>query len=148
VQIVNGTVELVRLKDDLSGTVGDPVRLFFGNDGPWTKRSDEYGCWVTDGPTLYRSKSGKLFMLWSSGSATGYATGLAISDSGKIAGPWRHQAEAIYAKDGGHATLFTRFDGQLMMVLHAPNKTTERALLFEMEDTGETLRIIRPFPGN
>lgn len=146
VQIVNGTVEMIRLKDDLSATVGEPTRLFFGNDGPWTKRSDEFGCWVTDGPSLHRSKSGKLFLIWSSGSATGYATGVAISDSGKLAGPWRQQAEPLYAADGGHGFLFTRFDGQLMLVLHAPNKNTERARLFELEDTGETLRIVRPFP--
>jgi arabinan endo-1,5-alpha-L-arabinosidase len=146
VQIVNGTVETIRLKEDLSAADGEPVRLFFGNDAPWSKRSDQHGCWVTDGPSLLRSKSGKLFMLWSSGSGTGYTTGVAISDSGKLAGPWRHQTEPIFSADGGHPTIFTRFDGQLMMVLHQPNKAAERARLFELEDTGETLRILRPFP--
>jgi hypothetical protein len=81
---------MIRLADNLSSTVGEPTRLFFGNDGPWVKRSDQYGGWVTDGPYLYKSKSGKLFMIWSSGGATGYATGIAISDSGKLQGPWRH----------------------------------------------------------
>ena len=33
-----------------------------------------------------------------------------------------------------------------MLVLHQPNRATERAHLFELEDTGETLRIVRPFP--
>lgn len=146
VQIVNGTVEMIPLTDDLSATVGEPTRLFFGNDGPWTKRSDQYGCWVTDGPYLYTSKSGKLFMIWSSGGAHGYTTGVAISDSGKLKGPWRHQAEPLYANDGGHGMIFERFDGQLMLVLHSPNKTTERALFFELDDTGDTLRIVRPFP--
>jgi len=38
--------------------------------------------------------------------------------------------------------LFKRFDGQLMMALHQPNKNpNERARLFEIEDTGETLKI-------
>lgn len=148
VQIVNGTIEMIRLKDDLSATTGEPTRLFFGNDAPWSKRSDQYGCWVTDGPFLYRSKSGKLFMIWSSGTATGYAVGVAISDSGKLAGPWRQQAEPLYAKDGGHGMIFKRFDGQLMLVLHSPNKEVERARFFELEDTGETLRIVRPFPEN
>jgi len=41
--------------------------------------------------------------------------------------------------------LFKRFDGQLMLVLHSPNKMTERAKLFEIEDTGETLRVIKEF---
>lgn len=112
----------------------------------WSKKSDQYGCHVTDGPYLYRSKSGKLFMTWSSGGYHGYTTGVAISDSGKLAGPWKQQAEPVFSADGGHAMIFKRFDGQLMMVLHQPNKGgLERAKLFEMEDTGETLRIKAPF---
>jgi arabinan endo-1,5-alpha-L-arabinosidase len=146
VQIKDGTVEYVKLKDDLSATDGEPKRLFHGSDAPWTKKSVEHGCYVTDGPTFHRSKSGKLFMLWSSFHDGTYCVGLAISDSGKLAGPWRQQAEPIFTEDGGHPFLFKRFDGQLMMTLHSPNKDTERALLFEMEDTGETLRIVRPFP--
>ncbi|MGC4072205.1 MAG: glycoside hydrolase family 43 protein [Nibricoccus sp.] len=145
VQIKDGTVEYVKLKDDLSATDGEPKRLFHGSNAAWSKKSDLYGCHVTDGPSLYRSKSGKLFMLWSSGGEGGYTTGIAISDSGKLAGPWRQQAEPVFSADGGHPFLFKRFDGQLMMTLHAPNKDTERARLFEMEDTGETLRIVRPF---
>ena len=39
-------------------------------------------------------------MLWSSFSTGGYTTGIAISDSGKLAGPWRQQAEPIYTADG------------------------------------------------
>lgn len=143
VQIKDGTIEFIRLKDDLSATVGEPKRLFNGTDGPWTRKNESFGCTVTDGPFLYRSKSGKLFMLWSSFSTGGYTTGIAISDSGKLAGPWRQQAEPIYAADGGHAMLFNRLDGQLMMVLHSPNKVTERGRIFEMEDTGDTLRLGR-----
>ena len=58
VQIKDGTVEMIRLKDDLSETVSEPVRLFDGSDAPWAKKSAQYGCYVTDGPYLYRSKSG------------------------------------------------------------------------------------------
>ena len=145
VQIKDGTVSYVKLNYDLSATDGEPVRLFHGSDATWAKKSDEYGCYVTDGPTFHRSKSGKLFMLWSGFGEGGYTVGLAISDSGKLAGPWRQQAAPVFSRDGGHAFLFERFDGQLMMALHSPNKDTERVHLFEMEDTGETLRIVRPF---
>ena len=145
VQIKDGTIEFVKLKDDLSQTDGEPTRLFNGSDAVWSRKSPQYNCWVTDGPYLYKSKSGKLFMLWSSFSNTGYTTGIAISDSGKLAGPWRQQAEPVFSKDGGHSMLFKRFDGQLMMILHSPNKLVERAKLLEMEDTGETLRIKTPF---
>jgi beta-xylosidase len=148
VQIVNGTVEMIRLTDDLSAAVGEPTRLFWGNDAPWSKRSNQYGCWVTDGPFLYRSKSGKLFMTWSSGGPEGYAVGVAVSDSGKLAGPWTQRAEPLFKDDGGHAMLFRTFEGQLMMVLHRPNRTPdEREHIYEIEDTGETLRIVREFGG-
>lgn len=145
VQIKDGTIETVRLKNDLSETVGEPVKLFDGSDAPWARKSPQWSCWVTDGPFLYKSKSGKLFMVWSSFSKTGYTTGVAVSDSGKLAGTWRQQAEPLFSADGGHAMIFKRFDGQLMLVLHSPNKMTERAKLFELEDTGETLRIKNAF---
>jgi arabinan endo-1,5-alpha-L-arabinosidase len=145
VQIKDGTVEMIQLKDDLSATAGEPKRLFHGSDAPWSKKSEQYGCHVTDAPWLYRTKNGKLLMLWSSGSATGYAVGIATSKSGKLAGPWEQQAQPLFADDGGHPMLFHRFDGQLMMILHQPNKApNERARLFEMEDTGDTIRLKKP----
>lgn len=142
VQIKDGTMEMVRLKDDLSEIVGEPKRLFNASDAPWSKKNEEYGCHVTDGPWQYSSKSGRLFMVWSSFSTRGYTVGIAVSASGKLAGPWKQQAEPIYSADGGHPMLFNRFDGQLMMVFHSPNAAgRERARLFEMEETGETLKI-------
>ena len=145
VQIKDGTIEFVKLKNDLSATDGKPKKLFDGSDSPWARKSPQWGCWVTDGPYLYKSKSGKLFMIWSSFSKTGYTTGVAVSDSGKLAGPWKQNAEPLYSADGGHGMIFKRFDGQLMLALHSPNKLNERARLFEIEDTGETLRVVKPF---
>jgi arabinan endo-1,5-alpha-L-arabinosidase len=145
VQIKDGTVEMIQLKDDLSDTVGDPVHLFDGSDAPWGRKSPQWHCSVTDGPYLHRSKSGKLLMIWSSFGPAGYTVGVAESTSGKLRGPWKQQTEPLYAQDGGHGMLFKRFDGQLMMALHQPNKTTERARFFELEDTGDTLRIRKQF---
>lgn len=147
VQIKDGTVEYVQLKDDLSETVGEPKRLFHGSDGAWSRKSPEYGCHVTDGPYLYTSASGKLFMIWSSGGYTGYTCGIAISPSGKLAGPWQQQAEPLYKNDGGHGMLFTTFDGRLMMVLHSPNDRGARPRIFQLQDTGDTLKVIGEFTG-
>jgi len=42
--------------------------------------------------------------------------------------------------------IFKRFDGQLMLVLDQPNKNpNERARFFELEDTGDTLKIKNQF---
>jgi beta-xylosidase len=145
VQITNGTIEMIRLKDDLSAAVGEPKRLFGAASAKWSEPAGEGG-WVTDGPYLYQGKTGKLYMIWSSRAhAHGYELGVAISDSGKLAGPWRQEEEPIYKDNGGHGMLFHTFDGKFMMVLHAPDGRGPRPLLFEMEDTGESLRIVRPF---
>ncbi|MBN2183653.1 MAG: family 43 glycosylhydrolase [Sedimentisphaerales bacterium] len=147
VQISNGTIEYMALRDDLSETIGEPTLLFRGSDGPWATFSATEGNFVTDGPYLYKSKSGRLFMIWSSFITGSYTVGLAISDSGKLAGPWKQQKEPIYDKNGGHAMLFTTFDGKLMMVLHAPNNREAQPRIFELQDTGENLKVVKEFTG-
>ncbi len=123
----------------------NPHNFFRGSYAPW-EVGGEQGQHVTDGPYLYQSKSGKLFMIWSSFSPL-YTVGLAISDSGKLSGPWRQQEEPIINKDTGHGMLFTTFDGRLMMVLHSPNNFGAQPHIYEMEDTGETLKLIKEFTG-
>jgi GH43 family beta-xylosidase len=147
VQIQDGKVEAVRLKDDLSDVAGAPVILFRGSEAPWgTGSPRQPGGYVTDGPCLYRTRTGHLLMIWSSFANEVYTTGVAHSQSGTLAGPWQQQAEPLYAEDGGHGMVFRRFDGGLMLALHQPNRDLdERARLFELDDTGETIRIIRPW---
>ena len=145
VQIKDGTVEYVQLTPDLSATVGEPKRLFHGSDAAWSKREDPWGCHVTDGPWFHRTKDGKLLMLWSSIGKGGYTTGYATSQSGKLAGPWAQELEPLYAKDGGHPMVFRTFDGRLMLTLHSPNNSPlTRQRLFELEDTGDGLRLKNP----
>jgi arabinan endo-1,5-alpha-L-arabinosidase len=142
VQITDGRMEYIQLEDDLSGTVGEPKWMFQASDAPWNQKSEQYGCHVTDGPYLYRSKSGKLLMVWSGFGTGGYTVGIAVSKSGRLAGLWEQQAQPLFTADGGHPMLFHRFDGQLMMILHQPNHAPdERAQLFEVEDTGDTIRL-------
>jgi GH43 family beta-xylosidase len=145
VQIKDGTVEYIQLTPDLSATVGEPKRLFHGSDAPWAKKSEQHGNYVTDGPWLHRTASGKLLILWSSFSATGYTVGIASSESGKLAGPWKQNPNALFAADGGHPMLFRAFDGRLMMALHQPNRTSnEREVFIELEERGDTLVIKQP----
>lgn len=146
VQVVDGSISMIQLTDDLSDTVGDHTILFRGSDGPWNRRGQPTH-WVTDGPWFYTSHSGKLFMPWSGFSETGYTVGLAVSESGKLEGPWVQQEETLYSDDGGHPAIFKTFDGRLVMSLHSPNGGPQtRQHLFEVEDTGETLRILRRIP--
>jgi arabinan endo-1,5-alpha-L-arabinosidase len=152
IQITDGSMDLIRLKDDLSATLGEPTPLFHATDAHWTRcRADlgelfegkRYHASITDGPWLHRTKNGKLIMLWSSYGPTKYATGIAVSKSGKVSGPWEQQQETLWLEDGGHPMLFNTFDGRLVMTLHQPNRRIERARFFEMEDSGDTIRIQR-----
>ena len=140
VQIKDGTVEMVRLTDDLSATVGEPKRLFDASDAPWGEKNPDHGGRVTDGPWLHRTKSGKLLMLWSTFTANGYAVGIATSTSGKLAGPWTQSPTPLVDTNGGHPMLFRRFDGQLMLALHQPNRPPfEREHFLELEEVDDTL---------
>jgi hypothetical protein len=72
---------------------------------------------------------------------------VAISDSGKLAGPWQQEDKPLYANNGGHGMIFKTFDGKLMLVLHAPDGRGPQPHIVEIEDTGETLRIVTEFTG-
>jgi arabinan endo-1,5-alpha-L-arabinosidase len=148
VQITTGTIEAIKLKDDLSTAIDKPFLIFKSSDAPWAKVQPE-GCIVTDGPFFRKSKSGKLFMVWSSfDGQQRYNVGLAISASGRLAGPWTHQAEALFVDNGGHPMVFETFEGKLMLVFHWPNGPAAQPRIFELEDTGETLKVLNEFTGN
>ena len=54
VQLIDGTVDSMRLKPDLSEAAGDPMRLIRASDAPGAKTGPTEGK-VTDGPFLYKS---------------------------------------------------------------------------------------------
>jgi hypothetical protein len=87
-------------------------------------------------------------MIWTSGGKRGNAMGIAISESGKLTGPWKQQVEPVYAENGGHGMLFKSFDGRLILILHSPYNGNTRPHLFEIEDTGETLKISKEITGS
>lgn len=146
-QITDGTMDLVRLKDDLSAPLGKPTVLFKATDAKWVRSlKGKYEGYVTDGCFLYRSKTGRLLMIWSSFGDHSYTVGIVRSKSGKVAGPWEQIHEPLVARDGGHGMLFRSFDGRLIMPIHQPNSGPIRMHLFELEDRGDTLAIKGEIP--
>ena len=139
-QTVDGEMKVVKLKDDLSAPDGQPLRLFNASSAKWSTGPDTF---VTDGCFLYRTSGGKLLMLWSSFLNGEYAIGIATSTTGKVRGPWVQSDIPLFSKDGGHGMVFRTFDGRLCLVIHAPNSVNERAHIFELLDTGETL-LLKP----
>jgi beta-xylosidase len=144
IQVRNGTIEAARLAPDLAAVTGDPITLFRATDAPWVAgqmQPDGDTVTVTDGPELFRTRTGKLLMLWSSWGSDGYVQSLARSTTGKLAGPW-DQLPPLLHQDSGHGMLFRSFDNRLMLVLHRPFKNA-RGRLYEMRDTGDAIAIVR-----
>ncbi|NBC84462.1 MAG: family 43 glycosylhydrolase [Bacteroidetes bacterium] len=140
IQIEDGSIDYVRLTDDLSGTIGKPKRLFRASEANWV--ADRTGK-ITDGCFLYRTKTDKLLMIWSSLGPKGYAIGIVESESGTLKGPWKHQKDLLFEENGGHGMIFKTFDGKLMLAFHQPNNPegAERLKLFELNDLGNTLKL-------
>ena len=127
-QVEDGTFEMQELKEDLNGIIGEPKELFKASDAPWTRSGVNYkgtlfSGRVTDGPFFYKTKTNKLITLWSSFDKSGYCLAYAVSDSGKLEGPWSHPKKPLLDKGHGHGCLFNCLDGQLMLVCHSPNNT-------------------------
>lgn len=145
IQLVDGNMEAIQMTPDLASAVGSPFYLFKASDAPWLgNRHDTINtpqALVTDGPELYRTRTGKLLMLWSSYDKGSYVEALAHSVSGKLEGPWKQDGILVGA-DSGHGMIFHAFDGRLMLVLHQPfDGRLARAKIYEIEDAGDTLRI-------
>lgn len=145
-QIKDGTIDLVKLSDDLSRPISTPIQLFSTTDILWVKSLKELGHphhgYVTDGNFVYKTKDEKLVMIWSTFGPEGYALIQAVSDNGKISGPWRQVIEPIFKKDGGHGMIFTDLQGKLMLSFHQPNKgKLERAQFFEIVDLGDRIAL-------
>lgn len=147
VQIEDGTINVLPLATDLSKPAGAPQALFNGSAAKWSTGNDHPSynikSYVTDGCFLYKTKKGKLLMIWSSFSNSGYAIGIARSSTNSILGPWIQDETPLFSKDGGHGMIFETFDNRLYLILHSPNNPggAERARLFELIDTGETLQL-------
>ncbi len=137
-QVANGRMCYAPLAKDFASFVEPPKTLFAARDAvPGAGH-------VTDGPFFYRSpKSGDLYMIWSNFvKGHGYCVLLRKSTTGKLAGPWTKD-EILYGRNGGHGMLFRTFDGKLLLTLHQPNSgEAERMKLFQIEDTGHTLRLV------
>ena len=116
---------------------------------PWAKEMNSIGeatfgrkmpGWVTDGPQMFRTQTGKLGMLWSSWGEHRYAQGVAYSTSGSIKGPWVQEKDAFKGDNSGHGMLFRTFDGKLLFILHhAEGNGPRKPEIWDVDDSGDKL---------
>lgn len=132
----DGDMCLLKMSSDLKQADGEPLTLFSAAEAVWAKpvpfAKAEFGMdgdvYFTDGPCVMKMEDEKLYMTWSSWSTCGYAVGVAVSDSGKVEGPWRQLEEPLFPENGGHGMLY-KDDDSMKFTLHYPNdKYKERPI--------------------
>lgn len=140
-QIVDGEVCEMQLSRDLTKAVSKPRTLFKASEPYWARK--EHNNWVTDGPFMYRGESGRLYLIWSSFTDSGYVQAVCYSDNGDIDGNFKHDLPLLAEKDGGHGMIFKGYDNKLYLVLHRPNSNPdERPALTEIiEKNGHLMTI-------
>lgn len=146
-QIMNGTVEAVRLPKNLGVPEKAPFTLFTGFDAPYITDSqpDPMKSYVTDGCFLFKTQNRKLGMIWSSWKGKDYVLMAAYSESGKLKGPWIQDKELLFEANGGHGMIFRTFDGKLMLSMHYVDPKDARPgrqpMFIEVDDSGDRLVI-------
>ena len=146
-----GEICAARLTPDLKAIDGEPKVLFDSDEAPISEKTPHhiehngkicvrYG---SDGPFLRRFEDGRLVLIWSPYLENNYVVLGAVSESGSVAGPWRHMERPVFDRNGGHAMLFTDRDGVLMMALHAPERFgDERAEFYPVAFKEGQLRLV------
>ena len=137
-QIIDGTVCYVKLNEALDASDGEVVTMFSASSCEWV--NEIQGHFVTDGPFMYRSHTGELFMIWSSFIHRKYAE-LAVKFKHQTLGLEFEHMKPLLDSDGGHGMIFS--DGKhTYFTYHTPNKSLmERPKICLVEDRGDSIHI-------
>lgn len=140
-QIADGGMCAIPLKEDLTAPDGEAVTLFHASNAPWCQMKDGNG--ITDGPFLLDMPGGDLVMLWSTGGVNGYCIGVARSKNG-VLGPWTVDEQPLFDKDGGHGMIFTSLEGETLLAIHSPNTPSgaERPIFIPVKLEGNDISLI------
>ncbi len=152
-QIIDGTMDYIELSSDLSKTVSEwPVTMFRASENPSVKEMNGLGeatfgrkmpGWVTDGPQMFRTQTGKLGMLWSGWGDERYLQLVCYSESGTIAGPWVQEPEPFLGNNSGHGMLFRTFEGKLIyLVHHVEGNGPRKPQYWNVDDSGDKLVLL------
>ena len=138
-QILDGTICYRRLNEDLTEGLGEATVLFNASsvEGVDPVMGDHF---VTDGPFMFRSKTGELFMIWSSFVEGRYAEYLVRFADGQLGTEFAH-LDPLVTSDGGHGMIFRAGD-KLYFTFHSPNASGhEHPVFMEITDMGDCLKV-------
>jgi hypothetical protein len=150
-QLIDGTMAYMPLSDDLTHRTAEPTTIFRASEAPWCKEMNGIGeatfgmkmpGWVTDGPQMFKTQTGRLGMLWSTWGEHRYLQGVAYSESGSIKGPWIQAEKPLKDDNSGHGMLFTTFEGKRLLIIHhAEGNGPRKPQLYEVDDSGDELLL-------
>ena len=148
-QLIDGTMAYMPLSKDLTHRTAEPTTIFRASEALWSKEMNSIGeatfgmkmpGWVTDGPQMFRTKTGKLGMLWSTWGTHRYLQGVAYSESDTIKGPWIQAEKPLKEDNSGHGMIFTTFEGKRLLIIHhAEEQGPRKPQLYEIDDSGDKL---------
>lgn len=148
-QLIDGTMAYMPLSKDLTHRTAEPTTIFRASEAAWSKEMNSIGeatfglrmpGWVTDGPQMFRTQTGRLGMLWSSWGDNRYAQGIAWSTSGSIKGPWIQEEQYFKGDNSGHGMLFRTFEGELLYsVHHTEGNGGRKPEIWTVDDSGDNL---------
>ena len=148
IQNGDGTMEMIELKPDLSGSIGEGQLLFKASDSPWSReriKGKVVPNRVTDGPYLFKTGTGRLGMIWTSWIYNVYTQGVVYSETGELKGPWIQEKEPITPPDFGHGMLFQTLEGKWLMSAHSHKDIDGHyhrvPHLFEVDLSGNSLIV-------
>ena len=138
-QIIDGTICYARLNESLDALEGEVVTLFAASSCRYVNPLRR-GNYVTDGPFMYRSQTGELFMIWSSFIKGNYAELVVKFKDRKLGLEFEHMPP-LTDHDGGHGMIFSNGE-HMYFTYHTPNKSLlERPAFCLIEDHGDFLKL-------
>ena len=149
-QLIDGTMAYMPLSKDLTHRLAEPTTIFRASEAAWSKEMNSIGeatfgmkmpGWVTDGPQMFRTETGRLGMLWSSWGENRYANGIAWSESGSIKGPWIQEETSFKGDNSGHGMIFKTFEGQLLYSVHHDGGTGRKPEIWTVDASGDNLKL-------
>ena len=138
-QIIDGTICYARLNGALDAIEGKVVTMFCASSCGWADPVMK-NHFVTDGPFTYRSKTGDLFMIWSSFVKGNYAEFVVRFKDGTLGLDFEH-LKPLLDSDGGHGMIFSDAKNTYF-TYHTPNKSLfEHPEFCLIEDKGDFIEI-------
>lgn len=126
-----------RLSDDLKEGIGEGFKLFSSDEVDIVRNNPNHIEWEgkeyvrcgSDGPFIVKD-DGKLVLFWSPMLENNYVVMSAISESGKLKGPWKHIEKPVFDNNGGHPMVFTNREGKKIMCIHHPESWFDERLCY------------------